>query len=97
MCSGGEVGFERPDRIGAAVGAIPPITLQSSSGVAEYKIAFSPVPLYLPDTTLIADDDLSGKLVKTQLGTLPAHGLAVQACTARRVLSGPDEHQAAGW
>ena len=33
----------------------------------------------------------------TQLCTLPAHWPAVQAGGARRLLSGPDEHQAAGW
>jgi hypothetical protein len=40
LCSGGEAGFERPDRIGVAVSAIPPITLPSASGVAEYEVVF---------------------------------------------------------
>jgi hypothetical protein len=65
MRSGGKVGFERPDRIGVAVRAIPPITLQSSSDVAEYEVVLFPVLLYLPDATLFADDQLSGEVVKT--------------------------------
>src|SRR5262249_13847025 len=44
---------------------------------------------------LIADADLSGKLVHTQLCALPAHGRAVQERRASRQSSGPDEHQAA--
>jgi hypothetical protein len=67
MRSGGKVGFERPDRIGVAVRAILPIILQSSRGVAEYEVVIFPVLLYLPDTTLIADDDLSGELANMQL------------------------------
>jgi hypothetical protein len=92
MCSSGGAGFKRPDRIGAAVRVIPPITFQSSSSVAPYEVALFPVPLYFPDTTLIADDDLSGELMNAQLRALPAHGLAVQAGRVRRPLSGPDEH-----
>ena len=92
MRSGGEAGFERPDRIGVAVRAIPPITLQSSSGGAAYEVVLFPVPLYFPDTTLIADDDLSGELVNAQHRALPAHALAVQVCGAGRLRSGPDEH-----
>jgi hypothetical protein len=42
---------------------------------------------------LIADDDLSGKLVNAQLCTWPAYWLAVQACAAGRQPSGPEEHQ----
>ena len=63
MRSGGKVGFERPDRIGVAVRAIPPMTLQSSSGVAQYKVVLFPLLLYLSDTMLIADDKLSGETV----------------------------------
>src|SRR4029450_13234505 len=45
---------------------------------------------------LIADADLSGKLVNAQLCALPAHGRAVQERGASRQRPGPDEHQAAG-
>src|SRR5262245_7342124 len=45
---------------------------------------------------LIADADLSGKLVHAQLCALPAHRRAVQERGASRQRSGPDEHQAAG-
>src|SRR5882672_8561548 len=44
---------------------------------------------------LIADADLSGELINTQLGALPAHWCAVQERAASRQRSGPDEHQTA--
>jgi hypothetical protein len=48
--------------------------------------------IFVKDVSLITHDYLSGELMNAQLRALPAHGLAVQACRARRPLSGPNEH-----
>src|SRR5262245_53553449 len=58
--------------------------------------SFTAGVVYVRDATLIADADLGGELVKTQLCALPAHWRAVQERGASRQRSGPEEHQTAG-